>query len=73
MVYAASLSGPFVFLFMGMYYSYKIIQCSTIYVVKLSYVRFLWSVYLVIRCPNIMVRNYFRVSTIIDSSRSVVV
>ena len=68
-----SLSGTFIYLILGPYYSNISCQRRTISVVILSNVIFLWSVYTIIQCPNIMVRNHFRVSAIINGSCSVVV
>ena len=48
------------------------LQCNTISIVKGSYVRLLWSLYLDILYPNIMAHNYFRVSTTFESFISVV-
>ena len=68
-----SSPGPLMYLIVGPYSSNGKIHQSTIYFVKISYVRFLWSIYIVIWCPNIMVWNYFSVSNIINSTISVVV
>ena len=56
----------------GPYYSISKRQRRTLSVIKFLFVIFLWSVYTVIRCTIIMIRNYFRVSTILRSSLSVV-
>ena len=69
----ASLSGPFKNSFVESYYSNMRCQRSTLSVVNVLYVRFLWSVYTVILCPNRMVHNYFRVSNILKIYLSVVV
>ena len=60
---AASLSRPLIYFISGPYYSSIRRQRITLSVVRLSNVEFLWSVYTVIRCHKIIVRNSFRVST----------
>ena len=68
---AAPLSGSLMYSILGKY-SYNIgCQRSTLSVVRFSNVRVLWSVYTVIRCLKIIVRNSFKVYTIIKSSLSV--
>ena len=70
---AALLSGPLIYFISGPYSSTIRYQRSTISVVKFLNMRFLWSVYTGIWCHKIVVRNYFKFSTIINNYFSVVV
>ena len=67
----ASLSVPLIYLKVGQYYHNSKSQISNIFILKFLYVRFLWSIYMVIECPNRMVWNYLRVYTILNRSLSV--
>ena len=68
-----SLSGPLIYFILGPYSSNIRCQRSTLSVVKLSNVRFLWSIYTVIICPKRILRNSFNVFTILNSYPYVVV
>ena len=70
---AASLSGPLIYFISGPYYSNIRRQRSTLSVVNISNVRFLWSVYTFIWCTKIIVWKSFKVSTILKNSISIVV
>ena len=70
---AMSLSGPVIYIIPGPYSPNSRHQRSTIFVVKFSKVRFLWSGYTVIQRTKIMVWNYSKVSTLINSYRYVLV
>ena len=68
-----SLSGTFIYLILGLYSSNNKRQHSTIFVVKFQNMILLWSVYTVIKCTNRMLNNSFRVYTILNISRYLVV
>ena len=65
------LSGPLIYFISGLYSSNIRRQHSSLSVVNFSNVRFLRSLYTVIRCPKIIVRNCFIVSTIFNSYFSI--
>ena len=70
---SVSLSGPLIYFISGPY-SYTIRrQNSTLSVLKFSNVIILCYVYIVIQCPKIIVRDSFRVSTILNRSFLLVV
>ena len=68
-----SLSYPFIYLIVGAYSSNSRRQRSTFSALKLSSVRFLWSIYTFIRCPKRIIWNYYRVSAILNSYCYIVV
>ena len=64
----SSLSVPFMYLIIGTYSSNSKLQKSTIFVVNISYVISLWSIYTVIQLHDIIVHTYFVVITLLDST-----
>ena len=62
---------PRIFSISELYYSSMNLHCNTLLLLKYSYVRFLWSVYILRFLPNKIVQNYFRVYTMIRSSFSI--
>ena len=70
--FCASLPVSYIYLIVGVYYSNRKLHISTLSIVKLLYMIFLWYIYTVILCTDKMLHNYFRVSTILNSYLSVV-
>ena len=57
----------------GLYCSRISLYLMTLSVLNVLYVKFLWSVYILICCPNSIFAYSFRVSTMENNSRSVAV
>ena len=64
--YTSSLPVPFIYLISGLYYSKKLLSQHS-FCCKILVHDILCSIYTVIRCPNIIVWNYFIVSNILNS------
>ena len=69
----AMFSSPFIYLISGPYSSNISLHCNTLSVLKFLHVKFSWSVYIFNFLPNKIVRNSFKILTILSNSFSVTV